>query len=1021
MACRHRRRLLLSHALLPLLVVLILCSTVSAASAVLGIDLGTEYIKAALVKPGIPLEIVLTKDSKRKEAATIAFKPSRSQTTDAEALPERLYGGDAIALAGRYPGDVYPNLKTLLGIDVESAVAKEYERRYPGLIVQSMVRNETSRKGTVSFKSQLFDTKEPPFMVEELLAMELKNIKANAEAAAAKGTEITDVVLTVPAFYTAEERRALYLAVDLAGMKVLGLINDGLAVGLNYATSRNFPSITEGAAPEFHLIYDMGAGSTTATVLRFQGRTVKDVGKRNKTIQEVQVLSTGWKKGLGGDSWNQLIVDDMITKFVDTPKLRALDVMPIHIRKNGKTVARLWKEAERMRQVLSANSQTSSTLEGLYFEDVNFKYKISRAEFEELTMYQALEVSVPLVHALDEAGISFQELDSVILHGGAVRTPFVQKHLEAVAGGSSKIRTNVNADEAAVLGAAFKAAGLSPSFRVKDIRADDTPGFDIRLRWRLDGKDRQQKLFTKKSLFGAQKQVPFNIQEDFAVEFSQVMVDQDVPKDVPISDIQINNLTASAAQLKEKYGCAPTTISTRIVIRLSPLDGLPEVISGSVSCEVETTKEGGVMDNVKGLFGFGSKKTEDQEHLKEDIPSEADPTSVVSPTSTATSTLLSGSTSTTEKLVKPSSTTVTIPLSITTRPLGLSLPVSTDQLTRIRSRLSKLDSSDLARVRRAEALNTLESFIYRARDSLTDSSFIAHSSQKSRDTLEQQLNEASEWLYGDGTDAKLSDFQVRLKDLESLVEPVLKRKIEASKREGAIQTLQEGLEQMKGMIKMVESSIEKAAEDAKQSAEAEAEKAASSAAAASSKADSLPPIEKSGAAPTDESDDLDEDPYSSPSSSAASNTDSPPAISPYHAADLSTLQSSYNSISNWLQEKSTAQDKLGPHDDPVLLAKELEEKSTELQKVIREVVVKNIKIPTATKKTKPSASMKSKGNGHRAKKSKVQKGKAGSTATPSISGNGSGSAGPSAAGDDGVEAKSTSTTATTSARRKDEL
>jgi hypothetical protein len=88
--------------LIPLLVLLLFSTSASAASGVLGIDLGTEYFKAALVKPGTPLEIVLTKDSKRKEAATVAFKPSRAQTTDAEAFPERLFGGDALALAARF-------------------------------------------------------------------------------------------------------------------------------------------------------------------------------------------------------------------------------------------------------------------------------------------------------------------------------------------------------------------------------------------------------------------------------------------------------------------------------------------------------------------------------------------------------------------------------------------------------------------------------------------------------------------------------------------------------------------------------------------------------------------------------------------------------------------------------------------------------------------------------------------------------------------------------------------------------
>ncbi|KAF7513906.1 hypothetical protein GJ744_006520 [Endocarpon pusillum] len=1001
MAPPARRRVPPTHALLPLLLLCVLFSSASAASAVLGIDLGTEYIKAALVKPGIPLEIVLTKDSKRKEAATLAFKPSRSQATDPEALPERLYGGDAIALAGRFPGDVYPNLKTLLGVDVGSEWAQEYQRRYPGLSMESMARNETLKQATVAFKSQVFDKTEAPFMLEELLAMELKNIKANADVTAGQGADITDVVLTVPAFYTAEEKRALELAADLAGLRVLGLISDGLAVGVNYATSRTFPSISDGAAPEYHLVYDMGAGSTTATLLKFQGRTVKDIGKRNKTIQEVQVVSSNWKKDLGGDAWNQLIVDDMVASFVDTPKIKALDVMPTHVWKNAKTIARLWKEAERMRQVLSANSQTSATLEGLFFEDVNFKYQLSRAEFEQLAIFQASQVSVPLVHALEAAGISVQQLNSVILHGGAVRTPFVQKHLEAVAGGPSKIRTNVNADEAAVLGAAFKAAGLSPSFRVKDIRADDTPGFDVHLRWTSDGKERAQKVFTRKSLIGPEKQVPFKAQEDFHLDLTQMVDD----RDIPVLEISVSNLTASAAQLKDKYACTSANISTKLTMRLSPLDGLPEVLSGSVSCEVEATKEGGVMDNVKGLFGFGSKKAEGQEPLLEENSSEADTTSATLSTDPETSTSPSASTSTTDKASKPSSSTVVIPLSLTTRPLGLNLPIPVDQLTRVRTRLAKLDASDLARSRRAEALNTLESFTYRARDYITDPSFITHSTQETRNTLEQKLNEASEWLYGDGVDAKLRDFQDRLKELKGIVEPVLKRGEEASKRAGTIEKLNESLDQMKGMIKMVESSVEKAAEDAKQSAESEAA-AAAAAASAASEAESSAPSEKNRDAEAEGDDELDDDPYSTTSTSAASTPESsetkdPAVIFPYNAADLSSLQSSYDAVSRWLEEKLSAQSQLGDHDDPVVLVGELEQKAGELQKVIRDVVVKNIRIPAQRKGKGPKA-----GGAGEGKKSKAKKGKQGKSTSTSASASASRDV------DDGAETATATSTST---------
>jgi hypoxia up-regulated 1 len=234
------RRKLSSSILLALFTFLLLSTTVHAASAVLGIDLGTEYIKAAIAKPGSPIDIVLTKDSKRKEAATLAFKPSRAQTNDPDAFPERLYGGDALALSARYPGDVYPNLKSLLGVQPDSANVQTYKQRYPGLSLEPVSRYiDEKTPGTVGFKSQNVGGKKDVFMVEELLAMELKNIKANAEAGVAKGVFISDAVITYPAFWTAEEKRAIELAADLAGIRLLGLISDGLSTALLMAQNQS--------------------------------------------------------------------------------------------------------------------------------------------------------------------------------------------------------------------------------------------------------------------------------------------------------------------------------------------------------------------------------------------------------------------------------------------------------------------------------------------------------------------------------------------------------------------------------------------------------------------------------------------------------------------------------------------------------------------------------------------------------------------------------------------------------------
>lgn len=486
MAPPGRRRGNLSPGTILLGLFFLFSSTASAASAVLGVDLGTEYIKAALVKPGIPLEIVLTKDSKRKETSAVAFKPSKGGALPAGSFPERFYGGDAIALQGRFPGDVYPNLKHLLGVSSESDIVGTYKERYPALEVTG-----TEGRKTVSFQSGVF-SEDKSYTVEELLAMELKNVRENAKALAGKGYDIQDVVFTVPAFYTVDERRALEIAARLAGLKVLSVVSDGLAVGLNYATGRTFPDVTKDGKPEINLVFDMGAGSLSATILKFQGRTVKDVGRRNKTVQEVQVMGTGWDRTLGGDALNSLIVDDMVATFVELPAAKSASFTADKVKTHGRTAAKLFKEAERVRQMLSANKETTSFFESFY-EDVDFRYKLPRARFEELAATYAQRIDGPINKALEAAGLTFADIDSVIVHGGASRTPFVQARLEAVAG-KSKIRANVNADEAAVFGAAFKAAGLSPSFRVKEIRDSDTQGYNHGYQYMFNMKTKTKKI-----------------------------------------------------------------------------------------------------------------------------------------------------------------------------------------------------------------------------------------------------------------------------------------------------------------------------------------------------------------------------------------------------------------------------------------------------------------------------------------------------------------------------------------------
>jgi hypoxia up-regulated 1 len=915
--------------------------TSSASAAVLGLDFGTLNLKASLVKPGIPLEIVLTKDSKRKEAAAVAFKPTRDSSNNVIAelgsYPERAYGGDALALQGRMPGEVFPNLKPLLGLSwngEQSEAVNLYTSRYPAVQAK-----QDGKLGTTLFTCSAFNKAEEPWSVEELLAMELGNIKNNAEGMA--GNMVEDTVITIPAFYTADEKRAIEKAADLAGLNVMGLISDGLAVGLDYAKSRTFPTVNDGGKPEQHIIFDMGAGSTTATVLRFQSRKVKDVGKYNKTVQEVAVLGTGWDRTLGGDSFNQVIVDDYIRKFVTKPVMKSRGIGEEDVSKNGRLMGRVWKDAEKTRHVLSANSDANSFFEEL-LPEIDFKTKLTRADFEALTTEFADRVAGPLKDALAAAKLTIADIDSVILHGGAVRTPFVQRKLEEFVGKSEKLRSNVNADESAVFGAAFKAAGLSPSFKVKEIRDSDVAGYPAGITYIDGGKDRRQSLFTATSPIGnnaSTKQVSFKHKEDFDFALYQQVGDVDQA----IAQVQTTNLTASVAALKEKFGCEKDDVSTKFSIRLSAVDGIPEVVSGSVSCETDQAAKGSsVGDSVKGWLGFGKK---DQEPLESEDGTET--TEQVEASTSSSSSSASASSSAVPE--KPKKRIETITVAFMTTPKGL--PQTTpEEIKRMRERLVAFDRSDKARYAREEALNVLEAFTYHVRDFLDNSDYSPVSTSGQRSEISKLLDETKEWMEEPKEIAKATEkvFKERLSALKKLVEPIKQRRTESEGRDDKVSALKSSLEQTNKLMDTVREQVKKAEE--------ESSKIASSIASASTTTAST------------DTDDLEDDDDEATSTSSAKSTPTPSVFSPYTNDDLTSISKIHSEVSAWLAEKTVAQGKLTPHEDPVLTIKDLEAKASRLSEAMLELIQKKIRQPKPSSSS--SSSKKSKSKASKTKKNK---------------------------------------------------
>ena len=180
--------------------------------------------------------------------------------------------------------------------------------------------------------------------VEELVAMQFAYVRALAEDAA--GERVQDVVVTVPPFYAQFERDAIADAVELAGLRLLALVNDGAAVAVNYAMTRQFAA----DAPERHIVYDAGAASTCATVVTFSaqspGRGKKDAG----TL--ITVNGVGYDRLAGGTELDRRLREILVEDFEDKHG--------VGIREDPKAMMKLWKEADRVKAILSANNEASA-------------------------------------------------------------------------------------------------------------------------------------------------------------------------------------------------------------------------------------------------------------------------------------------------------------------------------------------------------------------------------------------------------------------------------------------------------------------------------------------------------------------------------------------------------------------------------------------------------------------------------------------------------------------------------------
>ncbi|MFS0729212.1 molecular chaperone DnaK [Curtobacterium sp. 1P10AnD] len=285
---------------------------------------------------------------------------------------------------------------------------------------------------------------------QEISARTLGKLKRDAEQYL--GEDVTDAVITVPAYFNDAERQATKDAGEIAGLNVLRIINEPTAAALAYG-------LDKGKEDELILVFDLGGGTFDVSLL--------EVGK-DDDFSTIQVRATAGDNRLGGDDWDQRIVDYLVKKFKDE---HGVDLSTDKIAKQ-----RLKEAAEQAKKELSSQMSASIQLPYLTLTadgPLNLDETISRAQFEQMTSDLLDRTKKPFNDVIKEAGVSVGDIAHVVLVGGSTRMPAVAEVVKSLTGGKQP-NQGVNPDEVVAVGAALQ-AGVLKGERKDVLLIDVTP------------------------------------------------------------------------------------------------------------------------------------------------------------------------------------------------------------------------------------------------------------------------------------------------------------------------------------------------------------------------------------------------------------------------------------------------------------------------------------------------------------------------------------------------------------------
>ncbi len=378
---------------------------------VIGIDLGTTNSCVSVIEGNTP-SVIVNSEGKRTTPSVVSFKDGDIRIGDSAKRQAVTNPENTVYSVKRFIGSQYSEIKN-------------EAKRMPYKVKDS--------KGKV-----IVEANGKEYVPQEISAMVLQNLRKTAEDYL--GEEVKQAVITVPAYFNDSQRQATKEAGEIAGLEVLRIINEPTAAALAYGLDKGDKDLKVA-------VYDLGGGTFDVSILEIGSGVF-------------EVLSTNGDTHLGGDNFDEMIIDWVVAAFKDETGVDAS--------KDPMAYQRIREGAEKAKVELSSSSETEINLPYLSADSTGPKHfvkKLSKAQFESMCSDLIKRTLGPCKKALKDAGLTAAQVDEVILVGGSTRIPKVQEEVEKLFG--KKPSKGVNPDEVVAIGAAIQGSVLAGD--IKDV------------------------------------------------------------------------------------------------------------------------------------------------------------------------------------------------------------------------------------------------------------------------------------------------------------------------------------------------------------------------------------------------------------------------------------------------------------------------------------------------------------------------------------------------------------------------